>query len=58
MEHEARLKRVLSVVKVRDSDFDPAFYEVLMKAKGLDLRRFFGGGTAIDTGLPVHSANL
>lgn len=58
VEHEARLKRVLSVVKVRDSDFDPAFYEVLMQARGLGLRRFFGGGTAIDTGLPVHSANL
>lgn len=55
VEEGARLKRMLSILKVRDSDFDPALHEFIISNDGITLRRAFAGGSGVLTGTPVPS---
>jgi len=44
IERDARLHRLISVLKVRDADFDPAIYEYVTSAQGLRIKRAFSVG--------------
>ncbi|WP_256737495.1 ATPase domain-containing protein [Pseudomonas sp. dw_358] len=41
VEHQSELKRLLSVLKMRDSTYDTALFEVVINDQGLDLRTAF-----------------
>lgn len=41
VEHEAQLKRLLSVIKMRDSVYDTALVEMVINPQGIDLRKAF-----------------
>lgn len=56
VEHEARLKRMLSVLKVRDSDFNPELHEFLISHKGITLYQSFAGVSGVLSGTPVPSS--
>ena len=55
VEHDARLKRMLSVLKVRDSDFDPELHEFVISHNGITLRQSFAGVSGVLSGTPVPS---
>lgn len=46
----SELKRVLSILKVRDSRYDPALLEVLIGAGGMELHKAFNDATAVLSG--------
>jgi circadian clock protein KaiC len=50
VEHESELKRLLSILKVRDSDYDPALVEVVISAHGIELRKAFTNAQAVLSG--------
>jgi circadian clock protein KaiC len=41
IDHETELKRLLSILKIRDSEYDPSLVEVIIKDQGLGLRKGF-----------------
>jgi circadian clock protein KaiC len=63
VEHRARLLRALTILKVRDSDYDPRMREVQFKDQGIQLLDTFanesqlmiGGGVADDTSDPSRA---
>jgi len=48
---QSEIRRVVSVLKLRDSDFDPRIRELLITGKGLEIGESFGGEEAILTGV-------
>ncbi len=50
VELESELRRVLSVLKVRDSRYDPALREVVIGETGMELRKAFNEATAVLSG--------
>ncbi|CAG8868714.1 Circadian clock protein kinase KaiC [Pseudomonas fluorescens] len=56
VEHDARLKRMLSVLKVRDSDFNPELHEFVISQNGVTLRQSFAGVSGVLSGTPVPAS--
>ncbi|MHC6226111.1 ATPase domain-containing protein [Pseudomonas sp. X10] len=56
VELDSQLKRMLSVLKVRDSQYDPALQEMLISGQGITLRKAFSGASGVLTGTPVPPA--
>ncbi|WP_145141023.1 ATPase domain-containing protein [Pseudomonas duriflava] len=52
-ELNAELKRVMSIVKVRDSDFDPTLREIVINNHGLDLTKAFRHAEMVLSGSPT-----
>ncbi|RWU23020.1 serine/threonine protein kinase [Pseudomonas alkylphenolica] len=52
VELESELKRLLSILKVRDSYYDPALLELIISAHGIDLQKAFTQATAVLSGTP------
>ena len=50
VELESELRRVLSVLKVRDSRYDPALLEVVIGETGMELHKAFNEATAVLSG--------
>lgn len=50
VELESELRRVLSVLKVRDSGYDPSLREVVIGEAGMELRKAFNEATAVLSG--------
>jgi circadian clock protein KaiC len=57
VELRAQLRRTLSVVKLRDSEFDPAICEFCLTSHGLDVVDSLDGTEAIVTGV-AHATSL
>lgn len=55
VEHNACLKRMLSVLKVRDSDFNPELHEFVISHNGITLNQSFAGISGVLSGTPVPS---
>ncbi len=53
VELESRLRRMLSILKVRDSHHDPALHELRIGPQGINLRKAFEGATGVLSGTPV-----
>jgi circadian clock protein KaiC len=51
VELQSEIRRVVSVMKLRDSDFDPRIREFLITSSGLQVGESFGGTEAILTGV-------
>ncbi len=51
VEFRSRLHRMFSVLKLRDSDFDPELREFVIRADGIDLAETFASAEAIMSGL-------
>jgi circadian clock protein KaiC len=52
VELRAQLRRTLSIIKLRDSEFDPAICEFCLTSHGLDVVDSLDGTEAIVTGVP------
>jgi circadian clock protein KaiC len=50
VEHESELKRLLSILKVRDSYYDPSLLELVIHGHGIDLRKAFKNAEAVLSG--------
>jgi circadian clock protein KaiC len=50
VEHESELKRLLSILKVRDSFYDPSLLELVINGHGIDLRKAFKNAEAVLSG--------
>ncbi|MDD0977478.1 ATPase domain-containing protein [Pseudomonas fontis] len=50
VELESELKRLLSILKVRDSQYDPALLEMVISSAGIDLQKAFNEATAVLSG--------
>ena len=50
VELESELRRVLSILKVRDSRYDPALLEVVIGPTGMELHKAFNEATAVLSG--------
>ena len=55
VELDSRLRRMLSLLKVRDSDYDPALHELCMGPNGVVVRKAFEGASAVLSGTPTQS---
>ncbi|MNM22137.1 Circadian clock protein kinase hypothetical protein [compost metagenome] len=53
VELDSQLRRMLSILKVRDSHHDPALHELLMGPQGITLRKAFEGACGVLSGTPV-----
>lgn len=53
VELESELKRLLSILKVRDSYYDPALLEMIISDHGIDLQKAFTQATAVLSGTPA-----
>ncbi|WP_313316467.1 ATPase domain-containing protein [Pseudomonas sp.] len=53
VELDSRLRRMLSILKVRDSHHDPALHELRIGPQGINLRKAFEGATGVLSGTPV-----
>jgi len=53
VELDSQLRRMLSILKVRDSHHDPALHELLMGPQGISLRKAFEGACGVLSGTPV-----
>jgi circadian clock protein KaiC len=49
-ELDAQLHRALSIIKVRDSDHDPALQALNLGPKGISLARAFDGASGVLSG--------
>ena len=58
VEQRARVHRLISVLKVRDSDFDPSIYEFKLTSTGLDIGDSVLDAEAILAGRSVVSATV
>lgn len=56
VEVKSRLRRLISIVKMRDSDFDPSIREFSISAAGFQLGSTFDSADAILSGFPQLSA--
>ncbi len=56
VELDAQLRRLLSILKVRDSDYDPALLEVIISEHGIDLKKAFTQASAVLSGTPAPVA--
>lgn len=52
VDHEAELKRLLSILKVRDSEYDPSLVELIIKERGIGLRKGFKQAEHLLSGSP------
>ncbi|MBC3487205.1 ATPase domain-containing protein [Pseudomonas kermanshahensis] len=50
----SQLRRMLSILKVRDSHHDPALHELLLGPQGITLRKAFEGASGVLSGTPVQ----
>lgn len=50
VELESELKRLLSILKVRDSLYDPSLLEIVISDHGIDLKKAFEHATAVMSG--------
>ncbi|WAH60532.1 AAA family ATPase [Pseudomonas silvicola] len=50
VEYEAELKRLLSILKVRDSVYDPSLLELVIDERGIDLKKAFKHAEAVLSG--------
>jgi circadian clock protein KaiC len=57
-EHHAHTRRLVSVLKVRDADFDSAVREFVIGAQGLDIRTPLEGSEALLAGLAREAPGL
>ena len=53
VEQQSQLRRMLSILKVRDSHHDPALHELLLGPQGITLRQAFEGASGVLSGTPV-----
>ncbi|HEN8798192.1 TPA: serine/threonine protein kinase [Pseudomonas putida] len=53
VELDSQLRRMLSILKVRDSHHDPALHELLIGPQGINLRKAFEGASGVLSGTPV-----
>ncbi|MEB6590975.1 MULTISPECIES: ATPase domain-containing protein [Pseudomonas] len=53
VEQDSQLRRMLSILKVRDSHHDPALHELLIGPQGITLRKAFEGACGVLSGTPV-----
>jgi len=53
VELDSQLRRMLSILKVRDSHHDPALHELLIEPQGIVLRKAFEGACGVLSGTPV-----
>ncbi|MGN8249500.1 ATPase domain-containing protein [Pseudomonas sp. SMV7] len=53
VELESQLRRMLSILKVRDSHHDPALHELQIGPQGITLRKAFEGACGVLSGTPV-----
>jgi len=53
VELESQLRRMLSILKVRDSHHDPALHELHIGPQGISLRKAFEGACGVLSGTPV-----
>jgi circadian clock protein KaiC len=51
----SQLRRLLSIVKMRDSDFNPSLKEFRITARGIELADTFESATAILSGFPQRT---
>lgn len=56
VELDSELKRLLSILKVRDSRYDPALLELIISDHGIDLQKAFTQATAVLSGTPAPVA--
>jgi circadian clock protein KaiC len=57
VERQSRMARILAIVKMRDSDFDPALREFLIDGRGIHIGEPFFGAEALMTGFAHESAS-
>jgi circadian clock protein KaiC len=57
-EHHAHTRRLVSVLKVRDADFDSAVRELVIGASGLEIRPPLEGSEALLAGLAREAPGL
>ncbi|AGZ35970.1 serine/threonine protein kinase [Pseudomonas sp. SWI6] len=57
VELDSQLRRMLSILKVRDSHHDPALHEMRMGPQGVSLRKAFEGACGVLSGTPVPPAS-
>jgi len=53
VELDSQLRRMLSILKVRDSHHDPALHELNIGPQGISLRKAFEGACGVLSGTPV-----
>lgn len=53
VELDSQLRRMVSVLKVRDSHHDPALHELCIGPQGIVLRKAFEGACGVLSGTPV-----
>lgn len=53
VELDSELKRLLSILKIRDSYYDPALLELIISDQGIDLKKAFTQATAVLSGTPT-----
>jgi circadian clock protein KaiC len=53
VELDSQLRRMLSILKVRDSHHDPALHELLIGPQGITLHKAFEGACGVLSGTPV-----
>lgn len=53
VELDAQLRRMLSILKVRDSHHDPALHELCLGPLGVTLRKAFEGASGVLSGSAV-----
>jgi circadian clock protein KaiC len=58
VELNSELKRVLSILKIRDSAYDPALMEIVIGKNGVDLNNTFRNATAILSGTATPVSNI
>jgi circadian clock protein KaiC len=57
VEHQSELKRVLSILKIRDSVYDASLMEVVIDDTGVDLRKAFTHAQAVLSGSATETSN-
>ncbi|MDE1168074.1 MAG: ATPase domain-containing protein [Pseudomonas sp.] len=57
VEYEAELKRLLSILKVRDSVYDPSLLELVIDDQGIDLKKAFKHAEAVLSGSASNISN-
>ena len=57
VEYRAELKRALSVLKMRDSLYEPSLLEVVISNRGIELARSFGDAATVLSGSATPQAN-
>ena len=56
MELESQLYRLISILKMRESDYDPAIREFRITDQGIDVAPTFASAQAILTGVALPSS--